>query len=52
MGWYSSNFGYRIDPFTGAKSFHEGIDFPASAGTSIVAAASAGRLRGVPGRIW
>jgi murein DD-endopeptidase MepM/ murein hydrolase activator NlpD len=39
-GWYSSNFGYRIDPFTGAKSFHEGIDFPASAGTSIVAAAS------------
>lgn len=39
-GWYSSNFGYRIDPFTGAKSFHEGIDFPASAGTAIVAAAS------------
>ena len=39
-GWYSSNFGYRIDPFSGAKSFHEGIDFPASAGTAIVAAAS------------
>ena len=39
-GWYSSNFGYRVDPFTGEKSFHEGIDFPASAGTAIVAAAS------------
>ena len=39
-GWYSSNFGYRIDPFTGQNSFHEGIDFPADAGTPIVAAAS------------
>jgi len=39
-GWYSSNFGYRLDPFNGMKSFHEGIDFPAEVGTSIVAAAS------------
>lgn len=39
-GWFSSNFGYRIDPFTGSQSFHEGIDFPAEAGTPIVAAAS------------
>ena len=39
-GWFSSNFGYRIDPFTGAQSFHEGIDFPAGVGTPIVAAAS------------
>jgi murein DD-endopeptidase MepM/ murein hydrolase activator NlpD len=39
-GWHSSNFGYRIDPFNGMKSFHEGIDFPANAGASIVAAAS------------
>lgn len=39
-GWYSSNFGYRIDPFTGASSFHEGIDFPADTGTPIAAAAS------------
>jgi hypothetical protein len=38
-GWYSSNFGYRIDPFSGLQSFHEGIDFPADAGTAIVAAA-------------
>ena len=39
-GWYSSNFGYRIDPFNGQNSFHEGIDFPAEPGTPIVAAAS------------
>jgi murein DD-endopeptidase MepM/ murein hydrolase activator NlpD len=38
--WYSSNFGWRIDPFTGQNSMHEGIDFPAEIGTSIVAAAS------------
>ena len=39
-GWFSSNFGYRVDPFTGERSFHEGIDFPAEVGTAIVAAAS------------
>lgn len=39
-GWFSSNFGWRLDPFTGQKSFHEGIDFPAENGTPVVAAAS------------
>jgi len=39
-GWFSSNFGYRIDPFTGMQTFHEGIDFPADSGTMVVAAAS------------
>ncbi|TMH02063.1 MAG: M23 family metallopeptidase [Betaproteobacteria bacterium] len=39
-GWFSSNFGWRLDPFTGEKSFHEGIDFPAEVGTPIEAAAS------------
>ena len=39
-GWYSSNFGARIDPFTGESAFHEGIDFPAEVGTAILAAAS------------
>lgn len=39
-GWYSSNFGYRIDPFTGTQTFHEGIDFPAEVGTAITATAS------------
>ncbi|TMH69375.1 MAG: M23 family peptidase [Betaproteobacteria bacterium] len=38
--WFSSNFGYRIDPFTGQNAFHEGVDFPAEAGTPIIAAAS------------
>lgn len=38
-GWYSSNFGWRIDPFTGQRAFHEGIDFMAATGTSIKAAA-------------
>jgi murein DD-endopeptidase MepM/ murein hydrolase activator NlpD len=39
-GWFSSNFGWRIDPFNGQKTFHEGIDFPAEAGTIVDAAAS------------
>ena len=34
-GWFSSNFGYRIDPFTGQSSMHEGIDFNAPHGTPI-----------------
>jgi len=38
--WFSSNFGWRIDPFTGQRTFHEGIDFPAEAGTAVLAAAS------------
>lgn len=38
-GWYSSNYGWRIDPFTGQRAFHEGIDFMATQGTPIFAAA-------------
>jgi len=38
-GWYSSNFGWRIDPFTGQRAFHEGIDIMAEIGTPILAAA-------------
>ena len=38
-GFYSSNFGWRIDPFTGLNAFHEGVDFMAEEGTTIVAAA-------------
>ncbi len=37
--WYSSGFGFRIDPFTGKKAFHDGVDFPAEVGTPIKAAA-------------
>lgn len=39
-GWYSSNYGWRIDPFTGQRAFHEGIDVTAQAGTPIQAAAA------------
>jgi murein DD-endopeptidase MepM/ murein hydrolase activator NlpD len=38
-GYYSSNFGWRIDPFTGAPAMHEGVDFVANAGTPIYASA-------------
>lgn len=35
-----SPFGYRADPFTGNRSLHEGLDFAATVGTSVRAAAS------------
>jgi len=35
-----SNFGSRIDPFTGRRASHEGIDFIAPVGTPILAAAA------------
>ena len=35
----ASGFGIRIDPITGQQAMHEGIDFIADTGTSIVAAA-------------
>ena len=35
----SSSYGWRIDPFNGSKAFHEGLDFPATTGTAIHAAA-------------
>jgi murein DD-endopeptidase MepM/ murein hydrolase activator NlpD len=38
-GYYSSNFGWRIDPFTGLNAFHEGLDFMSEEGTPILAAA-------------
>lgn len=38
-GWYSSNFGWRIDPFTGENAMHEGVDYMVPEGTSIYASA-------------
>jgi murein DD-endopeptidase MepM/ murein hydrolase activator NlpD len=38
-GTYNSNFGWRIDPFTGRQSYHEGIDFAGGEGAPILAAA-------------
>ena len=37
--WYSSSFGPRIDPFTGKRAYHKGIDFVAEIGAPIKAAA-------------
>jgi murein DD-endopeptidase MepM/ murein hydrolase activator NlpD len=37
--WNASSFGWRIDPFTGQNSLHEGVDFIADFGTPIFAAA-------------
>lgn len=39
-GWYSSNYGWRIDPFSGQRAFHEGIDFMAEQGTPVRVAAA------------
>jgi len=38
-GMYSSNFGWRLDPFTGGGAMHEGVDYMARQGTSIHASA-------------
>jgi murein DD-endopeptidase MepM/ murein hydrolase activator NlpD len=37
---FTSGFGIRHDPFTGALAMHEGIDFSAEIGTSVLATAS------------
>jgi murein DD-endopeptidase MepM/ murein hydrolase activator NlpD len=38
-GFKSSGFGNRVDPFTGANSFHEGVDLCAPRGTPVFAPA-------------
>lgn len=38
-GWFSSNYGWRIDPITGKQAMHEGVDFMAEVGVPIKAAA-------------
>jgi murein DD-endopeptidase MepM/ murein hydrolase activator NlpD len=38
-GYYSSNYGYRLDPITGRSTFHTGVDIIAAPGTSVMAAA-------------
>jgi murein DD-endopeptidase MepM/ murein hydrolase activator NlpD len=37
-GWISSGYGYRADPFTGARRFHNGIDIAGNYGAPIGAA--------------
>jgi murein DD-endopeptidase MepM/ murein hydrolase activator NlpD len=38
--WNASAYGWRLDPFTGQRAMHEGVDFPSEVGTPIVAAAA------------
>lgn len=40
IGEFNNGFGYRKDPFTKKKAFHEGLDISADKGTNIKAAAS------------
>ena len=44
-GWYSSNFGWRIDPFNGVRAFHEGMDFMAESGTAVACSGRRGGRR-------
>jgi len=38
-GWVSSNYGYRVDPFTSRKVFHHGLDFAGKTGSEVVSVA-------------
>jgi murein DD-endopeptidase MepM/ murein hydrolase activator NlpD len=38
-GWYTSKFGYRISPFTGRPTMHNGLDIAAAPGSPIYAPA-------------
>lgn len=38
-GWVSSFYGYRVDPFHGRKTFHNGIDFAGKTGSPVYAVA-------------
>ncbi|QJR13863.1 M23 family metallopeptidase [Usitatibacter palustris] len=38
-GYYSSNYGQRIDPINGRSTFHTGVDLIAPAGTAVLSAA-------------
>lgn len=39
VGWISSDFGYRVSPFTGRREFHKGMDIANREGTPIIAPA-------------
>jgi len=40
MGWVTSGFGFRSDPFTGLTQMHEGLDISNQMGTPVIAPAN------------
>ena len=38
-GWMSSSYGHRIDPFSGRKAWHDGVDFAGAEGSDVIAVA-------------
>ncbi len=38
-GWVTSDFGWRVDPFTGQRELHEGLDIANQEGTPVLATA-------------
>jgi murein DD-endopeptidase MepM/ murein hydrolase activator NlpD len=40
IGWTTSEFGYRVSPFTGRREFHRGIDVATEIGKEVVAPAN------------
>lgn len=38
-GWVSSFYGYRVDPFNGKKTFHEGLDIAGRSGSDVLSVA-------------
>lgn len=50
VGWISSNFGYRVSPFTGRREFHRGLDIATRKGTPIIAPADG--VVTVAGKKW
>ncbi len=40
QGWLSSLYGYRADPMTGNREFHQGVDYAGKPGTPIIAVAA------------
>ena len=49
-GWMSSSYGYREDPFTGKRAWHDGVDFAGRMGSDILAVA--GGVVSYAGKRW
>ena len=39
-GWLSSHYGYRTDPFSGKRTWHDGVDLAGKDGSDIIAVAA------------